>query len=116
MEVEHIWSDHFDEHQNEFTSENEFASVRNRVGDLLVLPKSFNASYGDDPYKDKVMQHFSQNILAQSLCKMKYSNAPGFAQFKASSGLAFQPYDSFPRKAVDERSELYRQILLWNWS
>ena len=116
MEVEHIWANHFDEHVDEFSSENEFASVRNRVGDLLVLPKSFNASYRDAPYVTKVVQYFSQNILAQSLCDTKYVNAPGFAKFRSASGLQFKPYDAFPSSAVDERSELYRQILLWNWS
>lgn len=115
MEVEHIWANHFDEHADEFETEAEFASVRNRVGDLLVLPKSFNASYGDDPYEDKVVQYFSQNILAQSLCGNKYSNAPGFAQFRLSSGLPFKPYATFKRADVAARSELYRKVLLWNW-
>jgi len=116
MEVEHIWANHFADHMDEFETEAEFASVRNRVGDLLVLPKSFNASYGDDPYSSKVIQYFSQNILAQSLNSMKYINAPGFAKFRASSGLPFKSYDSFKRADISERSELYRKILLWNWS
>lgn len=116
MEVEHIWANHFDEHSDEFETEVEFASVRNRVGDLLVLPKSFNASYGDDPFETKVQQYFSQNILAQSLCDNKYTNAPGFSKFRTTSALPFRPYSSFKRADVAERSELYRMILLWNWS
>ncbi|MDO4796550.1 MAG: DUF1524 domain-containing protein [Coriobacteriales bacterium] len=116
MEVEHIWANHYEDHLDEFSSENEFASVRNRVGDLLVLTKSFNSSYGDDPYEDKVVQYFSQNILAQSLCETKYSNAPGFTKFRDASGLPFKSYEKFTSAAVDERSELYRRILLWNWS
>lgn len=116
MEVEHIWSDHFDEHQDEFTQLNEFVTARNTIGDLLVLPKSFNASYNDDPYETKVVQYFSQNILAQSLYSAKYLNSPGFQRFVARSGLKFEAYDHFKKAQIDNRSELYKSILQWNWN
>ena len=115
MEVEHIWANHYIQHKYEFDNENDFATARNNIGDLLVLPKSFNASYGDDPYKDKVVQYFSQNILAQSLNAQKYSNSPGFLQFVQSSGLPFKPYDDFKMAGINERAELYKSILKWNW-
>ncbi len=115
IEVEHIWSNHFAPHKNEFASEQDFALARNGIGDLLVLPKSFNASYGDLPYEEKRVQYFSQNILAQTLCPEKYANSPGFAAFRSRSGLPFQPYDSFTKLSIQERADLYRRILLWNW-
>lgn len=115
MEVEHIWANHYIQHKYEFDNENDFATARNNIGDLLVLPKSFNASYNDDSYKDKVVQYFSQNILAQSLNAQKYSNSPGFLQFVQSSGLPFKPYDDFKMAAINERAELYKSILKWNW-
>ena len=31
----------------------EFEAYRNRIGGLLLLPKSINASSGDDPYAKK---------------------------------------------------------------
>ena len=52
-EVEHVLADHFDQHQTEFQTESEFQEHRNRLGALLLLPKDFNASYGDMPYPDK---------------------------------------------------------------
>ena len=115
IELEHIWANHFDEHTDEFTSQEDFALVRNNIGDLLVLPKSFNASYNDDPYSSKVQQYFSQNILAQSLNQNKYQNAPGFSRFIAESGLSFEPYAEFKRDSIQKRAELYRAILEWNW-
>jgi uncharacterized protein with ParB-like and HNH nuclease domain len=115
MEIEHIWADHFNQHEDEFDSESEFASIRNNIGDLLVLPKQFNASYGDDPYQKKVVQYFSQNILAQSLHKDKYQNNPGFLNFKTESGLPFEAYESFKRNDIMQRAKLYKYILLWNW-
>ncbi len=111
MEVEHIWSNHFEQHTDEFDNEQDFANTRNTLGDLLVLPKSFNASYNDDPYKVKVEQYFSQNILAQSLNAKKYENAPGFIRFMVSSGLPFKFYEDFKKNQIDERSNLYKAIL-----
>ena len=46
-EVEHIWADHPERHTDEFAHPADFAEYRNRIGGLLLLPKSFNASYGD---------------------------------------------------------------------
>lgn len=53
IEVEHILSNHFEQHADEFTSKDEFDNYRNNIGDLLVLPKSFDASYNDAPYDVK---------------------------------------------------------------
>ena len=115
VEVEHIWSNHYDQHLDEFSDEDEFANVRNNIGDLLILPKSFNASYGDSEYSIKVKQYFSQNILAQTLNKQKYENNPGFLCFKNTSKLEFEAYDEFKKINITKRAELYKQILIWNW-
>ena len=115
IEVEHIWSDHYERHLDEFTDESEFATVRNNIGDLLVLPKSFNASFGDVPYESKVEQYFEQNILAQTLNKRKYINNPDFRRFIERSQLQFKSYEHFNRASVLERAELYKNILLYNW-
>lgn len=39
----------------------------NKLGDLVLLPKDFNASYGDMPYDEKVENYFGQNALARSV-------------------------------------------------
>jgi len=44
-EVEHIWADHSERHADDFGHPADFAEHRNRIGGLLLLPKSFNASY-----------------------------------------------------------------------
>ena len=115
IEVEHIWADHYEWFSDVFPNESDFNTYRNNLGDLLVLPKSFNASYGDMKYKDKVELYFSQNILAQSLCEKKYTNSPGFKNFIEKSNLDIHSYDDYTRDSITERAELYRQILLWNW-
>ena len=115
IEIEHIWSDHYDQHLDEFNTKDEFDNMRNNIGDLLVLPKSFNASYNDSSYKVKVEQYYSQNILAQTLNKKKYINNPDFMNFLKKSDLKFKPYEEFKKNSIIERSELYKAILLWNW-
>lgn len=116
IEVEHIWADHYEQHTDEFSDKNTFAAARNNIGDLLVLPKSFNASYNDSPYNVKVEQYFEQNILAQSLNQRKYVNNPDFLRFVHNSGLPFKAYIDFKHNSINERAELYKQILLWNWA
>ena len=116
IEVEHIWANHFEEHKDDkFRDEAEFATTRNSIGDLLVLPKSFNASYGDASYEIKVEQYFSQNILAQTLNEKKYTNNPGFMSYKESTKLPFKSYDKFNKDSISERTQLYRLILEDNW-
>ncbi len=115
IEVEHIWSDHFNEHTREFSNESEFSATRNNIGDLLLLPKSFNASYGDDSFSLKVSHYYGQNILAQSLNETKYSKSPGFKRFITNNNLPFKSYTEFNRSDIIERAELYKKILEWNW-
>lgn len=111
IEVEHIWADHFEQHTDEFDNEIDFAMMRNSIGDLLVLPKSFNASYNDSPYDVKVKQYFSQNVLAQTLNHQKYKSNPGFIKYMTDNNLPFKSYDVFNKDAINERTDLYRSIL-----
>lgn len=115
-EVEHVWAHHFDQHTEEFEHEADFARQRNRLGDLLLLPKQFNASYNDDPYPTKLPHYFGQNLLAASLNELSYTKNPGFLAFVKSSGLPFKPYEQFTATSIDERGELYRELaeLVWN--
>ncbi len=41
-EIEHIWADKFEEHQDEFAQRHEFDEFRNRLGDLVLLPRGTN--------------------------------------------------------------------------
>ncbi len=115
-EVEHIWANHPERHSDEFDHESDFARHRNRVGDLLLLPKQFNASYNDDPYEEKLPHYYRQNLLAASLNPLSYEKNPGFIAFIKSTGLPFKPYDEFTATDVVERGELYRAIAknVWN--
>lgn len=115
-EIEHVWANHPERHQDEFAHPSDFAAARNRIGGLLLLPKSFNASYGDLPYEDKLPHYFGQNLLARSLHPKCYENNPGFLRFIEESGLPFKPRTGFHAAEMEERSQLYLNLAehIWN--
>jgi len=115
-EIEHVWADHPERHKDEFDHPSEFADYRNRIGDLLLLPKSFNASFGDLPYEEKLPHYDSQNLLARSLGELAYDHNPGFRHFLDQSGLAFRSYAVFRKTDLDERQELYGHLADYIWS
>jgi hypothetical protein len=116
FEIEHIWANHPERHEDEFAHPSEFAEYRNRIGDLLLLPKSSNASYRDLPYEEKLVYYDSQNLLARSLHELGYDHNPGFRRFLDDTGLGFRSHPVFRKADVDARQELYRQLaeLIWN--
>ncbi len=113
-EIEHIWADHPKRH-TEF-SPNEFQEYRNRIGGLLLLPKSFNASYGDMPYAEKREHYRGQNLLARSLHEDAYEHNPGFRRFIEESGLPFRAHAEFKKADLDARQALYQKLAerIWN--
>lgn len=115
-EVEHIWANHPDQHSDEFPHSSDFEEYRNRIGGLLLLPKSFNASYGDLPYTEKLPHYLTQNLLARSLHSQCYQHNPGFLQLKESSGLPFESHPQFLKADIEKRGELYRKLAeqIWN--
>ncbi len=115
-EVEHVWANHPERHVDEFSHPADFAEHRNRIGGLLLLPKTFNASYGDLTYTAKLPHYLSQNLLARSLHPQCYEHNPGFLHFLEQSGLPFVPHLQFKQQDLEARSQLYRQIAehIWN--
>jgi len=115
-EVEHIWANHPERHKDEFDQSTDFDKHRNLIGGLLLLPKQFNASYGDLPYKKKLQHYFGQNILAKSLHPKAYEHNPNFRRFVENSGLDFKPYEKFKKGDLSERHNLYENLAeeVWN--
>ena len=115
-EVEHIWADHYERHRDEFNHPSDFANQRNRIGGLLLLPKKFNASYGDLTYAKKLPHYNTQNLLARSLHEQCYDHNPGFRHFVQESDLPFRAHEEFKQADLDERGDLYRQLAehIWN--
>jgi hypothetical protein len=114
-EIEHIWSAHPERLADEFPDENEFWDARDQIGDLLLLPKIFNASYGDLPNEEKREHYDNQNLLARSLHPRAYEHNPGFVRLINESGLPFRPHDAFKKADLEARQELYRFLAEKIW-
>lgn len=110
FEIEHICADHPERHTDEFAWPAEFAEWRNRFGGLLLLPKTFNASYGDLPYEEKRQHYVSQNLLARSLHEQCYERHPGFLAYVRQEGLPFEPLPQFRKAEMEARQHLYRLL------
>lgn len=115
FEIEHIWANHPELHP-EFMSEQDFAEQRNRLGGLLLLPRSLNASYSDKPYVEKLPHYFSQNLLARSLNPRCYENNPRFLQLIMERRL---PFHAFPEdltvEAIRQRQSAYQAMCETIW-
>jgi hypothetical protein len=116
FEIEHIWATDGFAHQPTITRRR-FAELRNRLGALLLLPKDFNASFGDMPYTNKLPKYMGQNLLTRSLHPDCYQNNPSFLRLIKTHGLPFQPFpDAFDAAAIDSRQALYQRLceLIWD--
>jgi hypothetical protein len=114
-EVEHIWADHWEQHKDEFTHEADFDEYRNRLGALLLLPKTFNASYGDLPYAKKLPHYLKQNLLAQSLSPEAYDRNPPLKKL-IEAGLPFIGHEEFKKADIETRQKLYVTIAKQVWN
>ncbi len=115
FEVEHIWADKFSRHQDEFEQEHEFNNYRNRIGNLVLLPRGTNQSYGDLPYEQKHPHYIKENLLVKSLCPLAYDNNPNFIRLKNKLNLPFKAHIEFKKQDVDTRQNLYRAICEQIW-
>jgi len=116
-EIEHIMADKPERYVPDvYPDEHVFAEERNRLGALLLVPKSFNASYGALPYQDKRPHYNSQNLLARTLTGEAYDHNPKFLGYRERSGLPFEAVAEFGKDALQGRQALYRDLAAEVWS
>ncbi len=115
-DIEHIWANHPELHDEEFDHEYDFQEYRDRVGGLLLLPPKRNKTLSDLSYEEKLEHYIKENLLAQSLHKRTYERNPGFREFIQKSHLSFQPCSSFNKADLGNRQKLYQQLAkrIWN--
>lgn len=115
FEIEHIWSDKFDDHRDEFSQREDFVEYGNLLGALILLPKGINQSYGADSYQKKLNYYCRENLLAQSLSQLCYEKNPPFLNFIESSGLQFKAHNLFKKEDITGRHLLYKKICEQIW-
>jgi ribosomal protein L29 len=115
-DIEHIMPDNYDLYREVYPSEPEFTEQRNRIGALLLLPKSFNRSYGGMPYEEKSSHYLSQNSLAQTLRDETYSNNPGLGRVRSDDAIPFEPFEHFGRAELEVREKAISALAERVWS
>jgi uncharacterized protein with ParB-like and HNH nuclease domain len=110
FEIEHIWANKYERHTDEFEEKADFELFRNRLGDLVLLPRGTNQSYGDKEYKDKHRHYVKENLLVQSLTPLAYENNPNFINMIQSTNLPFKPHVEFKKRDIEQRQKLYQLI------
>lgn len=115
-EIEHIWSQHFAEHQDEFEQQHDFDDYRNRLGGLVLLPRGTNQSYGDKPYDIKKTHYIKENLVVKSLCPLAYESNPNFKKLINEHELGFEPHTKFKKSDLEARQALYQSICERIWA
>ncbi|ADG72514.1 DUF262 domain-containing protein [Brachyspira murdochii] len=115
-EIEHIISNHYEWFKNEYSSKEEFENYRNKIGALLLLPKSINASLNDSNYEEKIKKYSQENIYASSLNIITYKNNPQFKQFQNEYNINFEHYSKFGKIEIEKRTKLLIKLfnIIWN--
>ncbi len=115
-EIEHIWSDNYERHMDEFEHRDEFAKYRNNIGDLVLLPNGTNQSFNDDTYEEKITHYVKENSLAASLTTLYYDKNPNFKNAMKTIGIQFKNHENFLKTDLLERQKLYKSIAKKIWS
>ena len=115
-DVEHIWANHLEHHEEEFSHEYDFQEYRDRIGGLLLLPSKRNKDFSDRSYEEKLEDYLNENLLAQSLHERTYERNTDFQNFIQRSRLSFEPCRNFKKADLDDRQKLYQQLAkrIWN--
>lgn len=121
FDIEHVLADKYvvfteSTNTNDFDSESEYKTKRNMLGGLILLPRSRNRSLQDKSYTDKASRYSSENILAQTLISDFYENNPQLDRFLESSTLNLKSYEDFNKQSLEERHQVYKEIVQKIWS
>lgn len=99
-----------------FASTSEFASARNSIGGLILLPRGRNRSMRAMAYSEKLQRYSNENILAQTLTAPFYLNQPNWARFSAETGITSQAEMCADAEALRRRTEFYLAVASKIWS
>lgn len=115
FEIEHLWSNHFEDHRDEFDQEWEFSEVRNSIGALILLPNGINQSFSSDKYEDKLPHYLKENTYAQTLHPDFYLKNPNYKNSILKS-IPFKAHSQLKSDDIRERIEVVKSLCEEIWS
>lgn len=115
FQIEHIWGDRFEQHNDEFDQTIDFQRSRNSIGALILIPQGTNQSYSDKSYDIKLEHYIKENAYAQTLHKKYYEMNPNFLNNAKIKLLGFKPHLEFKKKDINDRVEVVKNLcqLIW---
>lgn len=118
-QIEHLYANHPDRHE-ELPDAATFRALRARIGVLVLLRRSDNASYNDMPLEDKRQRYARENVLAAILSPDYRKNNPTLRSFITHNGIEayFREFGANEQLAhvVTVRGELYRRLCEKIWA
>jgi uncharacterized protein DUF262/RAMA domain-containing protein/uncharacterized protein DUF1524 len=119
-QVEHVFANHPERYSAEIPDPATFRSLRARLGVLLLLPSSDNASFNDAPYDEKIGYYSRHNRLAAILDPRSQQRNPSVRNFVTKNGLSslFHSFGDNPEMTVvvESRGLLYQELCRQIWS
>ena len=115
FQIEHIWGDRFEQHNDEFDQKDDFKRSRNSIGALILIPQGTNQSYSDKSYDIKLEHYIKENSYAQTLHQKYYEMNPNFLNNSKIKKIAFKPHLEFKKKDINDRVEVVKNLcqLIW---
>ncbi|WP_307671765.1 DUF262 domain-containing protein [Streptomyces sp. V4I2] len=118
-QIEHLYANHPERHvPHDAPDEVTFRAWRARLGVLVLLRQSDNASYNDLPLETKRHRYARENGLAAILAPDYRKNHPALRRFIADNDIErhFRELGhATMEQAVETRGELYRRLCLRIW-
>lgn len=113
-DIEHILPDKYEDYKDSFADYDDFEAARNQIGNLILLTRDKNRSYQAMKYSEKVQKYAGDNVLAQALNGIAYTNNPKFLSVANEYG--FHAIPDFGKKSIAERAEIYMKMGsdIWN--
>lgn len=113
-DIEHILPDKYEDYKDSFADYDDFETTRNQIGNLILLTRDKNRSYQAMKYTEKVQKYAGDNILAQSLNGIAYTNNPKFLGVANEYGFKAMP--DFGKQSIADRAEIYLRMAsdIWN--
>lgn len=115
-DIEHVIADKYDRYKKEFPTEEEFDEQRNLIGGLLLLPRSFNRSYGALGYEEKLPHYLKQNSLAQTLHEQSYVHNPRLKHVISELAIPFEHHPKFNKADLEARQKVFIRLAEAVWS
>ena len=108
-QIEHIWADRPERHEDDFRHPADFALYRNRIGGLVLLPAGENARYsafqhGSGGRWMSVDGNFQGSLFSNDFLRASISALPDWSTLpdEAIDGLATELFEIFDRFPVDQ--------------